>query len=71
MLDRFTFLGDLDERDHLFLELAGHLLQKPIPERSKELVQQIEYPLAWLMEGIPISAEAAALRQDDIRVFIP
>ena len=35
------------------------------------MIQEIEHPLAWLMEGVPISAEAAAMRQEGIRLYTP
>ncbi len=69
--ERFAFLGQLDQRDHLFLDLARYLLGRPIADARMALVQQIEHPLAWLMEGVPISPEAAIMRQEDIRLFRP
>jgi hypothetical protein len=59
----------LDERDHLFLDLARYLLGRPIAEARIPAVRAIEHPLAWLMEGVPISPEAAIMRQEDIRLF--
>jgi predicted nucleotidyltransferase component of viral defense system len=69
VLERFAFLGDLDERDSQFLDLARHLLDRPGSEHAAEALAQIEHPIAWLMADIPISPEAAALRMDDIRLF--
>lgn len=69
VLERFAFLGDLDERDSRFLDLARHLLERPGSEHAAEALAQIEHPIAWLMAGIPITPEAAALRTDDIRLF--
>jgi hypothetical protein len=69
VLDRFSFLGDLDARDQDFLDLARYLLGKPVFQHEVEALAQIEQPLAWLMEGLPIAPEAVALRQEDIRVF--
>lgn len=69
VLDRYAFLADLDERDRRFLHLARYLLEAPISEHEAETLTRIEHPIAWLMEGSPITSEAAALRQDDIRLF--
>lgn len=69
VLDRFVFLGDLDERERQFLDLARVLLGRPVPEREAAALEQIEHPIAWLMAGVPITSEAAALRKDDIRLF--
>ena len=71
VLSKLTVLGELDDRDLLFLDLAKHLLQKPYPKASEEAFTRIEYPLAWLMEGLPISPEAAAVTQDDIKIHLP
>lgn len=71
VLERFAFLGDLDERDRQFLDLARLLLHKPISEERRQLVAQIEYPLQWLLEGRSISPEAALLKSEDIQVFLP
>jgi len=70
VLDYFAFLGELDDRDRLFLDLAKYLLRKPYPKASEETVKGIERPLAWLMEGLPISAEAAAMTQKDIKLHL-
>jgi predicted nucleotidyltransferase component of viral defense system len=70
VLDRYAFLAELDERDRGFLRLARHLLGAPVSEHEAETLAQIEHPIAWLMEGSPITTEAAALRQDDIRLFM-
>jgi predicted nucleotidyltransferase component of viral defense system len=70
VLDRFAFLGDLDERDSQFLDLARVLLGRPVPEHETEALEQIEHPIAWLMEGVSITPEAAAWRTDDIRLFV-
>jgi predicted nucleotidyltransferase component of viral defense system len=71
VLDYYTFLGELDDRDHLFLDMAKYLLQKPYPETSEELIKSIGHPLAWLMEGLPISEEAAAKTQEDLQIYLP
>jgi predicted nucleotidyltransferase component of viral defense system len=71
VLERFAFLDNLDERDQQFLDLARLLLNKPLAEARKETISQIEHPLAWLMEGLPISDEAARLSIEDIQVFQP
>jgi predicted nucleotidyltransferase component of viral defense system len=70
VLDRFAFLGDLDERDHQFLDLARYLLGRSDTERVVEAMAQVEHPIAWLMAGLPIAPDAAALRLDDIRLFV-
>lgn len=70
VIDHFTFLGALDDRDRRFLDLARVLLRKPVPDAIIGEVAGIEHPIAWLMEGIPISDEAAALRQEDIQVYL-
>jgi predicted nucleotidyltransferase component of viral defense system len=69
VLDRFAFLGDLEERDRRFLDLARYLLDKPPRPTDAEALAAVERPIAWLMDGAPISPEAAALSQDDIRVY--
>jgi hypothetical protein len=71
VLARFEFLGDLDDRDQLFLDLAKFLLGKPYPRAREAALHDIEHPLAWLMEGLPISAEAQAMTQEDIKPFRP
>lgn len=71
VLERFAFLDNLDERDQQFLDLARLLLHKPLAEARKDTISQIEHPLAWLMEGLPISDEAARLSIEDIQVFQP
>ncbi len=70
VLERFAFLGELEERDTRFLDFARMLLGKPVSGAALATVADIEYPIAWLMEEIPISEEAAVLRQEDIRVFL-
>lgn len=67
MLEREQSLEQADVR---FLDLARKLLQKPVSGAALATVADIEYPIAWLMEEIPISEEAAVLRQEDIRVFL-
>jgi predicted nucleotidyltransferase component of viral defense system len=71
VLDYFTFLCELDERDLLFLDMAEYLLRKPYPGAREELILGIEHPLAWLMEGLPISDEARAVTQEDMRPYQP
>jgi predicted nucleotidyltransferase component of viral defense system len=71
VLDYYVFLGDLDDRDCVFLDLAKYLLQKPYPKASLEILKGIEHPLAWLMEGLPISEEAAVKTKEDIQVHLP
>ncbi|MGC9336314.1 MAG: nucleotidyl transferase AbiEii/AbiGii toxin family protein [Anaerolineae bacterium] len=71
VLARFEFLGDLDDRDQLFLDLAKVLLGKPYPKARESFLQEIERPLAWLMEGLPISAEAEAMTREDIKPYRP
>ena len=71
VLDYYAFLGKLDDRDYLFLDMAKYLLHKPYPKVSEETIKGIEYPLAWLMEGLPISYEAAAMTQEDIGIYLP
>ncbi len=70
VIDRFAFLGALEDRDIHFLDLARVLLHKPVSDATIETLAEIEYPIAWLMKGIPISEEAAALRRDDIQVYL-
>ena len=69
VLDYFAFLGDLDDRDFLFLDMAKYLLHKPYPAARQGMILDIEHPLAWLMEGLPISAEAAAATQEDMKPY--
>jgi predicted nucleotidyltransferase component of viral defense system len=71
VLDYYAFLDDLDDRDHLFLDLAKVLLRKPHPKASVEIVRDVKYPLAWLMEGLPISEQAAVKTVEDIQVHLP
>jgi hypothetical protein len=71
VLDYFTFLGEMDERDLLFLDMAKYLLRKPYPGAREELILGIEHPLAWLTEGLPISDEARAVTQEDMRPYQP
>jgi predicted nucleotidyltransferase component of viral defense system len=71
VLARFEFLGDLDDRDQIFLDLAKLLLGKPYPKVREATLHEIERPLAWLMEGLPISAEARAITQEDIQLHQP
>ena len=71
VLAHFEFLGDLDDRDQLFLDLAKFLLGKPYPKAKEAILHGIEHPLAWLMEGLPISAEARAMTQEDIQLHQP
>ncbi len=70
VVERFAFLGELDERDSRFIDLARLLLRKPVSESVNVALSGIEHPIAWLLEGLPISQEASALRQEDIRVFL-
>jgi predicted nucleotidyltransferase component of viral defense system len=60
VLARFEFLGDLDDRDQIFLDLAKFLIGKPYPRAREATLHEIERPLAWLMEGLPVSAEGQA-----------
>jgi hypothetical protein len=55
----------------LFLDLAKFLLGKPYQKAREATLQEIEHPLAWLMEGLPISAEAQAMTQEDIKPYMP
>jgi predicted nucleotidyltransferase component of viral defense system len=71
VLAHFEFLGDLDDRDQLFLDLVKVLLGKPYPKAREAFLQEIERPLAWLMEGLRISAEAQAMTHEDIKPFRP
>jgi hypothetical protein len=71
VLAHFEFLGDLDDRDQIFLDLAKVLLGKPHPKAKEAFLHGIEHPLAWLMEGLPISAEAGAMTQEDIKPYRP
>ena len=71
VLDTYAFLEDLDDRDHLFLDLAKALLRKPHPRASVGIIQDVQYPLAWLMEGLSISEEAAVKTVEDIQVHLP
>jgi hypothetical protein len=71
VLDYYAFLDDLDDQDHLFLDLAKALLRKPHPKASVEIVRDVKYPLAWLMEGLPISEQAAVKTVEDIQVHLP
>jgi predicted nucleotidyltransferase component of viral defense system len=71
VLVHFEFLGDLDDRDQLFLDLAKVLLGKPYPKAKEAFLHGIEHPLAWLMEGLPISAEAQSVTQEDIKPYRP
>lgn len=71
VLERFAFLGDLDERDRIFLDLAKCLLHRPYPRGSERMLEGIENPLAWLMDSLPISAEAAAMTQEDMKLHLP
>lgn len=70
VLERFAFLADLDKRDREFLRLVRYLLGTPISEHEAEALAQIDHPIAWLMEGCSITAEAADQRQDDIRLYV-
>ena len=71
VLTRFEFLGYLDDRDQMFLDLAKFLLGKPYPKAKEAFLHGIEHPLAWLMEGLPLSAEARAMTQEDIKPYRP
>jgi predicted nucleotidyltransferase component of viral defense system len=71
VLAYYAFLGNLDDRDQLFLDLAKFLLGKPYPKAREAALHEIEHPLAWLMEGLPISAEARAMTQEDIKPYKP
>jgi len=71
VLDFLSFLGELDERDVLFLDMAKYLLHKPYPGTREEQILGIVHPLAWLMEGLPISDEARAVTQEEMRPYLP
>ena len=64
-------MGHLDDGDRQALDLARYLLGKPVSTARLAKIQEVEHSLAWLIEGIPISPEAEALRQEDIRLFTP
>jgi hypothetical protein len=51
-----------------FLDLTKFLLGKPYPKAREATLHEIEHPLAWLMEGLPISAEVWAITQEDIQL---
>jgi hypothetical protein len=70
-LARFEFLGDLDDRAPLFLDLVKSPLGKPYPKAREETLHEIEHPLAWLMEALPISAEARTMTQEDSQLHQP
>ena len=55
----------------LFLDLARFLLGKPYPKAKESLLHGIDHPIAWLMEGLPVSAKARAMTQDDIKPYRP
>jgi predicted nucleotidyltransferase component of viral defense system len=71
VLAAYAFLGELDDRDLLFLDLAKYLLNKPYPKANETIIMGIERPLAWLMQDIPIAEEAAAKTQADLRIYLP
>lgn len=71
VLERFAFLGDLDARDLEFLDLARVLLNKPISEQRRQATAHVQHPLAWLMQGLAISTEAAQTSREDIQVHQP
>ena len=71
VLSHFAFLGDLDNRDRLFLDLAKVLLGNPYSKAKGAILREIEHPPAWLMEGLPISAEAQAMTQEEIKLYMP
>ncbi|MBS1249831.1 MAG: hypothetical protein MAG431_01415 [Chloroflexi bacterium] len=71
VLAYYAFLGKLDDRDQHFLDLAKYLLHKPYPKTSEEIIKDIKHPLAWLMEGLSLSDEAASMNQEDIGIYLP
>ena len=53
----------------LTTDLAKFLLGKPYPKAREATLDGIEHPLARLMEGLPISAEARAMTHEDIKLL--
>ena len=47
VLDYFSFLGERDERDLLFLDMAKCQLHKSYPGAREGLIRGKEHPLAW------------------------
>jgi hypothetical protein len=71
VLSYLAFLSELDDRDRLFLDLAKYLLRKPYPQAHEAALRGLDHPLAWRMEGLPISTEARALTQADLQPYRP
>lgn len=65
-----SFLWELDERDEIFLALAGDLLGKDVSKKKLAVASTIEHPLAYLFDDIAITDQASKIAVDDIRVFL-
>ncbi len=65
-----SFLWELDERDEIFLALAGDLLGKDVSKKKLAIASRIEHPLAYLFDDIAVTDHARKATVDDIRVFL-
>jgi len=72
-LDFYSFLGDLDERDRLFIELFRDLFGENISKKTKAEISStpelVERPLAYLFGKTEITDMASDASLEDIRVF--
>lgn len=65
-----SFLWELDERDEIFLALAGDLLGKEVSKKKLAIASAIEHPLSYLFDDIAVTDHARKATVDDIRVFL-
>ncbi len=72
-MDFYGFLGNVDERDGLFIELFRDMFGEIIAKKSKAKISStrelFEKPIAYLFDEIEITDMARNARLEDIRVF--
>lgn len=72
-LDFYRFLGDVDEKDGLFIELFRDMFGETISKKSKERISStpelVEKPIAYLFDEIEITDMAKNACLEDIKVF--
>ena len=69
-IEFLVVVGELNDLDSLFLDMAKYLVGKPYPKVREEVLQTIIHPVAWLIKGISTSMDAQVMTQEDIKLHL-
>lgn len=69
VIKQYSFINQFDQPDRDFLNLAGLLLGKNIPEKNKEQLKKVDKPLKLLFVGCNISNEAQEITTDEVKLY--